>query len=287
MQTDARELGEPLHALSFTPPQKDVFDAMRDILQNQAFDPGLLAAAFAFDLVYLALGLAAVLFPLDKARACGMLLAVGDRERNMSDQPKALAWLGSMRNLAWVAVFVAGLGALGLSFYQKRTAVVKIGGAFALTDQAGARVTDQDLVGKVSVVYFGFTHCPDVCPTALTTIGAALKEMAPADRKEVVPVFVTLDPERDTPEIMKDYVEGFIPGGVGLTGTKEEIAEMAREYRVAYQKVADPNSALPYTIDHASIVYVMDRHGKYFAHFTKDMTAGELAKAMTEAVRKD
>lgn len=205
----------------------------------------------------------------------------------MSDQPKVLAWLGSLRNLAWVAVFVAGIGALGLSFYQKRAAVPKIGGAFALTDQAGARITDRDLKGKVLVVYFGFTHCPDVCPTALTTIGAALKQLAPADRREVVPVFITLDPERDTPEVMKDYVEGFIPGGVGLTGTQEEIAEIAREYRIAYQKVADPSSALPYTIDHASIVYVMGRDGKYFAHFTKDMTVDELAETLTQAVRKD
>lgn len=205
----------------------------------------------------------------------------------MSDTPKGFAWLGQMRNLAWVAVFVVGLGALGLSFYQKRTAVPKIGGAFALTDQAGARVTEQDLKGKVLVVYFGFTHCPDICPTALSTIGSALKELPPDVRKDVTPVFVTLDPERDTPKVMADYVEGFIPGGVGLTGTKEEIAEIAREYRIGFQKVADPSSALPYTIDHTSIVYIMGRDGKYVAHFTKDMTADALAKALEEAVRKD
>jgi protein SCO1/2 len=206
----------------------------------------------------------------------------------MSEPSAKPVWskLGLVRNAAWIAVALVAVVALGYSFYARREAAPSIGGEFALTDQSGKRVTNADLEGKILIVYFGFTHCPDSCPTTLQAIQAALGQLPQDVRDEVRPVFITLDPERDTPEVMADYVNGFIPGGLGLTGTADEIADAARKYRVAFQKVGDPKSSLPYTIDHASIVYLMDREGKFIRYYAMGMKPEELAAGLIEAVGK-
>ena len=202
----------------------------------------------------------------------------------LSDGPRYLAWV---RNGAWVAVILIAVAALGYSYYARTSAkgnAPQIGGTFALTDQLGHGVSDRDLTGKVLVIYFGFTHCPDACPTTLQAVGAALSRLSPSTRAQIKPVFITLDPERDTPEIMGEYVKGFIPGGVGLTGSPAAIAAIARKYRIGYQKIKDPKSALPYTIDHASIVYIMDRNGHFVRFYPPGFTPDELAKSLKEAV---
>jgi len=108
-----------------------------------------------------------------------------------------------------------------------------IGGPFALVDQHGKKVTDRDFRGRYMLIFFGFTHCPDICPAELQVISASLDELGPK-AEEVVPIFVTLDPERDTPEVMADYVKNFGSRFVGLTGSAEAIAEAAKAYRVAF-----------------------------------------------------
>lgn len=156
-----------------------------------------------------------------------------------------------------------------------------IGGSFTLTDQDGRAVTDKSWPDKVKLIYFGYTFCPDVCPTALGTIAQALDSLSPEQRARIVPIFVTVDPERDTAAVMKDYVAAFSTDMVGLRGdaTQTQVAMKAYKVYAAKAKSDDPTA---YTVDHSSIVYLMGKDGTflhYFAHGTSaaDMAAG-LAK---------
>jgi len=150
-----------------------------------------------------------------------------------------------------------------------------IGGPFELTDQDGNKVTDQTYKGKLTLIYFGFTFCPDACPTALGVMSAALDKLDVAGER-VVPILITVDPERDTPQVLKDYVSSFHPRMVGLTGTPEQIAQVAKAYRVYYQK-ASGATAGDYLMDHTLLIYLMDGEGKYLKHFTPDATPDQIA----------
>lgn len=176
----------------------------------------------------------------------------------------------------------------GLQRLISRTAVTSVGkatvgGPFSLIDQHGTRVTDKDFRGRLMLVYFGFTFCPDVCPTSLQAMAAAI-DMLGTRASEVVPIFITVDPERDTPKALEPYVANFYPRLVGLTGSAAEIEAVARLYRVYFKKVKDEASSAPYTIDHTSIIYLMDRDGRFVTHFTHttkpDTIAAAIAKAM-------
>ena len=158
-----------------------------------------------------------------------------------------------------------------------------IGGPFALVDQHGKKVTDRDFRGRYMLIFFGFTHCPDICPAELQVISASLDDLGPK-AADVVPIFVTLDPERDTPEVMADYVKNFGSRFVGLTGSPEAIAEAAKAYRVAYSKFENKgtDSNDNYSIDHSAIVYLMGRNGEYITHFNY----GTPAAKMTESLRR-
>jgi cytochrome oxidase Cu insertion factor (SCO1/SenC/PrrC family) len=189
---------------------------------------------------------------------------------------------------ALVAVLLAVLvvcGALLYQLYQRTlnagvSGEALIGGPFELVDQNGNTVTDQTFKGKLTLVYFGFTFCPDACPTALGVMSAALDKLdVAADR--VVPVFITVDPDRDTPPVMKDYVSNFHPRMVGLTGTPEQIAKVAKTYRVYYQKAAG-TAPDDYVMDHTLLIYLMDGDGKYITHFGPDVTPDQIA----EEIRK-
>jgi cytochrome oxidase Cu insertion factor (SCO1/SenC/PrrC family) len=140
-----------------------------------------------------------------------------------------------------------------------------IGGPFALTDQNGARRTDADFRGKLMLVYFGFTYCPDICPTDLQNIGLALDRLGPAS-EAVQPLFVTLDPERDTAEHLADYVELFHPRLIGLTGDGDAIRKAADAYKVFYARVPRSDGS-DYTVDHSAFIYLMDRDGRYLGFF--------------------
>jgi protein SCO1/2 len=154
-----------------------------------------------------------------------------------------------------------------------------IGGAFSLIDHDGKRVTDRSWPGKILVVYFGFMHCPAICPTELQSIAAAVDELGAAGEK-VQPLFVTIDPERDTPAALKEHVALFHPRMIGLTGGAEEIAAIAKSYRVYYKKVDEPDSQAGYTMDHSGLVYVMDAVGKSVAIFRPGVAPEALAKRL-------
>jgi cytochrome oxidase Cu insertion factor (SCO1/SenC/PrrC family) len=135
------------------------------------------------------------------------------------------------------------------------------GGPFNLAAKGGRRVTDADLRGKTLLLTFGFTHCPDVCPTSLMTIAQALKQLGPLASR-VQTAFITLDPERDTADVLADYVSSFDPGFIGLSGTEAEIAAVAKSYRVLRLKVRTGADAAGYTIDHGTLTYVVNPQGK-------------------------
>jgi protein SCO1/2 len=140
-----------------------------------------------------------------------------------------------------------------------------VGGPFALVDPTGKTVTDQDFRGRYMLIFFGFTHCPDICPAELQVMAAAMDQLGPKAAK-VVPIFITLDPERDTPEAVGAYVKNFGPNIVGLTGSSEAVAAAAKAYRVSFSKFQDQDSGKNYTIDHSALAYLMGTDGEYITH---------------------
>jgi cytochrome oxidase Cu insertion factor (SCO1/SenC/PrrC family) len=160
----------------------------------------------------------------------------------------------------------------------KMTGTPLIGGPFHLVDEDGRPRSDADFRGKLMLIYFGYSFCPDLCPTTLATMGQALDKLGP-QASQVAPLFVTIDPERDTPEHLKGYAEQFGPGITSLTGTPAEIAEAAHAYKVYYHK-AEAKDGAPYLMDHSSVVYLMDRDGRYLANFGPDATPDDIAKAI-------
>ncbi len=149
------------------------------------------------------------------------------------------------------------------------SAVAAVGGPFHLEDQNGKPVSDQDLKGHPSLVFFGFTHCPDVCPTTLFDMSQLLRKLGP-DADRVGAVFITVDPERDTPAVMKDYLSNFDPHLRGLTGDQASINAAIKAYRVYAKKV--PLEGGDYTMDHTAIVYLMDKDGHFVAPFNMKRT---------------
>jgi cytochrome oxidase Cu insertion factor (SCO1/SenC/PrrC family) len=154
-----------------------------------------------------------------------------------------------------------------------------VGGPFTLTDQAGHTRSDSEFRGKLMVVYFGYTYCPDVCPADLMAITQALDALGPA-ADGIQPVFITVDPERDT-KVLADYVAAFHPSLVGLTGSTEEIRKVANSYKAFYVKVPDERSG-EYSIDHAGVIYLMGRNGEYLG-FMPPQTGPD---RLTEVLRK-
>ena len=174
------------------------------------------------------------------------------------------------RPLVIIGAFAASL-AVGLLLMmwamgglKNVTAPAAIGGPFQLTDQAGQTVTDQNLKGRPTLIFFGFTHCPDVCPTSLFEISEVLKAMG-KDADRVNAWFVSVDPERDTAAAMKDYLSSFDPHLKGLTGNPEAVTKVLAAYRVFARKV--PLKDGDYTMDHTALIYLMDKDGRFVAPF--------------------
>ncbi|MCR9255666.1 MAG: SCO family protein [Alphaproteobacteria bacterium] len=159
---------------------------------------------------------------------------------------------------------------------------VPIGGDFTLVNQNGETVRDGDYRGKNMLVFFGYTHCPDFCPFSLDTIGGALDKMAPEKVNDLEVLFITVDPERDTVDVMKDYVGFFHPKIQGLTGSTEQVKAAARAYRIYYQKVEREEG--PYLMDHSTYIYLMDENGHYVTHVTEDMGAEAIAERLSKNI---
>ena len=168
---------------------------------------------------------------------------------------------------------VAGAGAAGGSVGSG----VSIGGPFTLTDQTGATVTDKTYDGDYKLIYFGYTFCPDACPTELAVMAQALDQMGPAGQK-VQPIFITIDPDRDTVQQLKTYVPLFDKRLVGLTGTPQQIAAVAKAYKVYYSKADQPGvDTKSYGMNHSSFVYLMDPNGKFLTVFSSDTDSDKMA----------
>ena len=177
--------------------------------------------------------------------------------------------------LAPAGVLAVGLGAVGAYVGLRSEPAVPIGGPFTLVDGDGHTVTDAAFRGRWMLVYFGYTHCPDACPMALQEMTTALDDLPPADRGKVAPIFITVDPVRDTPAIMKDYVAAFETPITALSGSKAQVAAAAREYRVYY--LAQDEKGGDYNVAHSSIIYLMDPRGRFAASFTHETPPEKIA----------
>jgi protein SCO1 len=156
----------------------------------------------------------------------------------------------------------------------------EIGGPFHLVDQNGRPVSDSDLRGRWLLVYFGYTHCPDACPTALNNIALAFRDLGAPLRHEIRPVFITIDPARDTPQAMKEYVASFDAPILALTGTAAQVAQAAKEYRVYYEKRPEPGG--DYSLDHTSLIYVMDPRGRFAASLDSEDTPAQMEERLKQ-----
>jgi cytochrome oxidase Cu insertion factor (SCO1/SenC/PrrC family) len=185
-------------------------------------------------------------------------------------------------------IFLAGLALIAAAFAfdywwvgrlgTAENPSVAIGGPFTLVDQNGVVRHDGDFRGKLMLVYFGYTFCPDACPTTLQTMSTALQDLGES-AGEVEPLFISVDPERDTVAQMKSYATNFDPRLVALTGTPDETTAAARAYRVYFAKAKSDREA-DYAVDHSSFIYLMGRDGRYLAHFGPDASAEQMAAAI-------
>lgn len=182
------------------------------------------------------------------------------------------------------AFLIGGTGALLLNSGSQPTATkttgkALIGGPFTMVNHDGQTVTQETFAGRHSLVFFGFTHCPDICPATLQVAGDAMEKLGPLAAK-VQPIFVSVDPERDTPATLKSYLEDFDPRLTGLTGSVDQVDAMAKAYRIYHAKVDDPNSADGYTVDHSAFMYLMSPAGQYIAHYPPAIQGEALANKL-------
>lgn len=163
-----------------------------------------------------------------------------------------------------------------------------IGGPFELVDQTGATVTDATYRGKAMLIYFGYTYCPDICPASLQIMAAALDQLSPEERAQIQPILITVDPQRDTVDQLARYVTSpaFPDGLVGLTGTEDQVATAAREYRVAFRRSGEEGSD-DYLMDHTSIVYLMDADGEFADIFTHGTDPTAMAARLQDFLEED
>ncbi|MCF6196471.1 MAG: SCO family protein [Emcibacter sp.] len=162
-----------------------------------------------------------------------------------------------------------------------------IGGPFSLIDHHGKNVTNEDFKGKYMLIYFGYTYCPDVCPMELQIMATALDQLPKKTLAEIAPLFITVDPDRDTVEVMAQYAPAFHPDLIGLTGSMEQIKTVKKAYRVygAKEKLAEGDDPDSYLVSHTSYIYLMDRNGEYVTHFKSRTDPAEMAKRLEEIIR--
>ncbi len=195
-------------------------------------------------------------------------------------------------SLAAIAILAAVLIAWQFGLFSPdgrrvgSSGIAKIGGPFELIDHNGKSRKSAEFRGKFMLIYFGYSCCPDVCPTALQIMSTALQTLG--DRaKAVQPIFITVDPKRDTPAHLKEYVQNFYPGMIGLTGDEKLIKDAAKKYRIYYAKALQDKSkpdADDYLMDHSSIVFFMDQKGKYVTHFSHQTNADAMAKVIAKEI---
>ncbi len=186
-------------------------------------------------------------------------------------------------------IALAGLTAIQVMRPEQPTArstgAALVGGPFGLTAHDGANVTDQQFRGKHMLIFFGYTYCPDVCPAGLQVMTGALEKLG-SDADNIQPLFITIDPQRDTVPVLASYMEHFHPRLIGLTGTADEIADVAKAYRVYYKKAGN-ESGNDYLMDHSSILYLMGPTGQFVKHFAYGTDVDALAQEIRAAVAEN
>ncbi len=197
--------------------------------------------------------------------------------------------------VAAALVVVAGIGviaalltsdrSIGTAQEGRSTGAPLVGGAFTLVDHDGKTRTNAEFAGKLLLVYFGYTFCPDVCPTGLQRLAEGLDVLTEAERAEIAPLFITIDPARDTSAVLKEYVAQFHAQIIGLTGSPEQIATAAKAYRVYYRKSDQTKDQAEYLMDHSSIIFIMGRDGHYKAHYTHDSKPEDIAAGIRKALK--
>ncbi|KAK4483780.1 hypothetical protein RD792_010984 [Penstemon davidsonii] len=207
--------------------------------------------------------------------------------------------------VSWMSLFLLLCTGAGLVYYYDRekkrhieginnasTAVrqgpsvgkAAIGGPFNLIDHNGKSVTEKDFLGKWNLIYFGFTHCPDICPDELQKMALAIDKIKEKSSMEVVPIFISVDPERDTVEQVHEYVKEFHPRLIGLTGAPDEVKKAARAYRVYYMKTEEEGS--DYLVDHSIVMYLMDPEMQFVKFFGKNFDAISLADGVIQEIKQ-
>lgn len=194
------------------------------------------------------------------------------------------------RRIAFAAVTVLIAVAIGVyalmsspQHGQRSFGEALVGGPFTMVNQKGETVTEKSFAGKPMLLFFGYTYCPDVCPTELQVMAEALRQLGDK-ASDIQPILVSIDPARDTPQVLADYVANFGPQFVGLTGTPDQVKAMADAYRVFYAKVENKDDPQAYLMDHSSIIYLMGADGKFLKHFTYSTDAKALAEGIAAAL---
>jgi protein SCO1/2 len=183
---------------------------------------------------------------------------------------------------AAVIAGIAGYGALLQERGPVTSGTALVGGPFELTAHTGTRVRSEDFRGKYMLISFGYTFCPDICPAELQVMSSALDQLGET-AKQIQPIFITIDPERDTASVLASYMRNFHASFLGLTGTPDEIEKAAKAYRVYYAKAGDARAG-DYLMDHSSIIYLMNKEGTFLKHFSYGTDAKALAQGIREAI---
>lgn len=199
----------------------------------------------------------------------------------MATAKRSYALIGVIALLGAAAAALVATGAV-LSIERPSNGTLNLGGPFQFTDATtGKTVTDRSFRGRMMLIYFGYTYCPDACPTALNNISQAMAKLGP-DANKVVPLFISIDPDRDTPKVMAAYTKAFDPRIQGLTGSAAETATAAKEFAVYYKKHEEPGGG--YLMDHSSLIYVIGDDGKFVkilpASENGDKLAGDIEKLL-------
>ena len=166
---------------------------------------------------------------------------------------------------------------------QAYTGKAAIGGSFTMTDQNGQVFTEKNLLGSPTMMFFGFTHCPDICPTTLSIMTQVMEDLPQKLRDRMKVVFVTVDPARDKPEVMKEYLANFDSKYIGLSGTDEQLRDMSKKYLVYYAKNAESDPQY-YLMDHSAYIYLFDDNGEYVTHFSHKMTPDAISAKVQQAL---
>lgn len=182
-----------------------------------------------------------------------------------------------------IACFITGAASAVVinSIHKEPQPKALIGGSFSLTNHNGERVTEENFKGKLTLMYFGYSHCPDICPGDLQVMGSALDKLGPK-ANNINAVFVSIDPERDTTEALSKFLPYFHKNIIGLTGTKDETKEITKAYRVYYARVEAPDSGINYLMNHSTITYLMDKNGEYLTHFNRGTSPKQIVARISK-----